>query len=348
MIRFAVADVERGKLKPPLERDKAVYSMLAARVEATYTSEKPLVACTDRHALAQAAYFAFYEHHPLVLSPDAVWLTLAQGFALHVNLNAEALRERFVRHEGKKTLTVVHDGWRLGTPYPHETIVADFSEQLKRELGKTRDLIVCDFSTTTLVERVASEIVLMDAFQAYFKYLALGGCGIPEVILLGTPADWRSIRTRAQVFSEYGLERWTDALLPVLDEIVRTAEGHVDRAFWQSCFRYQGGSGPDLMTGWMVTLFPYFRFNKRSPLMWNEWLDWKANLEESTHSFYDIIHGLSLGMIPGSLATAPVTHRDASTGVDTELRFVGGLFGVVQDPASGALAPEAGWAITYA
>ncbi|WP_441290726.1 DUF4419 domain-containing protein [Sorangium sp. KYC3313] len=32
-----------------------------------------------------------------VLSPDAVWLCLAQGFAHHVALNAEALRGRFVR-----------------------------------------------------------------------------------------------------------------------------------------------------------------------------------------------------------------------------------------------------------
>lgn len=47
-----------------------------------------------------------------MLTPDAIWLTLAQGFALHVNENAEALRDRFVRHDGRKTL-VVHsaEGW---------------------------------------------------------------------------------------------------------------------------------------------------------------------------------------------------------------------------------------------
>ena len=52
--------------------------------------------------LAQMAHDAFYEHRPMTLSPDAVWFTIAQGFATHVNLNAEALRHRFVRHEGKK------------------------------------------------------------------------------------------------------------------------------------------------------------------------------------------------------------------------------------------------------
>lgn len=330
-----------------LDRDAALRSMIAKRVEAMYASERPLVACTDTHALAQAAHDAFYLHYPLVLSPDAVWLTLAQGFAHHVNLNAEALRERFVRHQGKKTLVVQHPALVLGHPYAWETIVEDFSDLLKSELGKTRDLVVCEFSTTTLAERVASEVVLMDAFQAYFRYSVLGGCGIPEITLLGTPDDWRSIRTRAQVFSEYGLERWTDALLPVLDQIVRTAEGSVDRAFWQSCFRYESGSGPSMMTGWMVTLFPYFRISKQAPLMWNEWLDWRANLEHSTFSLYNMIHGLSLGMIPGSIASAPVEHTDYRTGVKTDLRFLGGLFGVVQDPATLSLAPEAGWAIAY-
>lgn len=43
-----------------------------------------------------AASASFFLHYPLRLSPDAVWLTLARGFALHVNLHAEQLRHRFV------------------------------------------------------------------------------------------------------------------------------------------------------------------------------------------------------------------------------------------------------------
>lgn len=330
-----------------LERERALRTMLGQRVEALCPSEHPLVACNDKHALVQAAHDAFYLHHPLVLSPDAVWLTLAQGFALHVNLNAEALRERFVRHQGKKPLSIVRPDLVLGQPNDWESVVHEFSAKLRVELGPTRDLVVCDFSTTTVVERVASEIVLMDAFQAYFAYRTLGGCGIPEVTLLGTPDDWRSIRRRAQVFSEYGLERWTDALLPVLDELVRTAEGAVDRAFWQSCFRYESGSGASRMTGWMVTLFPYVRLSKASPWQWNEWLDWRANLEGSAHCLFGMIHGVTLEMVPGSIASAPVVHTDLRAGVSTPLRYLGGLFGVVQDPATRSLAPEAGWAIVY-
>jgi hypothetical protein len=52
------------------------------------------------HPLIEAVHTAFAEHYPLTLSPDDVWLCLAQGFALHVEANAEGLRSRFVRHQG--------------------------------------------------------------------------------------------------------------------------------------------------------------------------------------------------------------------------------------------------------
>lgn len=35
------------------------------------------------------------------------------------------------------------------------------------------------------------------------------------------------------------------------------------------------------------------------------------------------------------------------TGVIADLRFVAGMFGVVQDPDTGAISPEIGWAIVH-
>jgi hypothetical protein len=51
--------------------------------------------------------------------------------------------------------------------------------------------------------------------------------------------------------------------------------------------------------------------------------------------------------MPGGLASAPVKITDVRTGATHEMRFVAGMFGVVEG-ASGTLAPEFGWAITYA
>lgn len=44
------------------------------------------------HPLLGAIGKAFAQHRSIVLSPDAVWLTIAQGVAQHIRLHAEQLR----------------------------------------------------------------------------------------------------------------------------------------------------------------------------------------------------------------------------------------------------------------
>jgi hypothetical protein len=323
------------------------------RIEAVSPgSGRPLVAATDANALALAAHEAFYSHYPLALSPDAVWFCLAQGFAHHVNLNAESLRERFVRHEGKKKLVVVRPDFFLGRPNPWPEAFAAFSAQIAAHVGKLRDLVVADFSTTGPVERAASEVVLMDAFQAYFEYEMRAGCGIPSVTLLGTADDWRGVRRRAAMLSEFGLEFWAGALLPVLDEVVNAAEGRVDRGFWRSFFRYQSGSGPSELTGWLLTLFPYIKSFESGVerLVPNPYLGgWQRAWQkaDARTGWRFTPEGPGLLAVPGSVASAPVNFVDVRDNSEHPLRFCAGLFGVTQDAASGALAPEFGWAVVH-
>jgi hypothetical protein len=188
----------------------------------------------------------------------------------------------------------------------------------------------------------------MDAFQPYIEYEMRIGCGIPSITLLGSVDDWKSIRRRTAMLSEFGLERWTDVLLPVLDQVVRTAEGTVDRGFWRSFFRYESWSGGSELTGWILALFPYVKvFDK------NGWrlapnphvADWQAKFQAAEAGTSD--GGPSLGAIPSSIASAPVKLVDVRDDTTTPLRFVAGLFGVTQDPKKGALSPEFGWAVVH-
>jgi Domain of unknown function (DUF4419) len=73
-------------------------------------SALPVLVPDGVHPLLSAVGRAFAEHRPLVLSPDAVWLTVMQGVAQHVRLHAEQLRPRLVGHAGRKRITVVVDG----------------------------------------------------------------------------------------------------------------------------------------------------------------------------------------------------------------------------------------------
>src|SRR6185503_3321066 len=124
----------------------------------------------------------------------------------HIGQHAEALRSRLVRHEGKVKLTVRRDDFMKGSranDWPG--MFAELSDRIAEHVGKRRDLVVADFSTTGPVERAASQVVLFDAFKSYFNYSLVTRCGIPEVTLLGTVADWRSIRTRAAALAEFDL-----------------------------------------------------------------------------------------------------------------------------------------------
>ncbi len=346
-----VAPTEPAKTR--LDPRASLEGVLQRRVEAVALSDDRLVVCNDAHPFAQAAHDAFFKHLPLTISPDDVWFCLAQGFAHHVNANAEALRHRFVRHEGKAKLVVERPDFVLGQPNPWPEAFGAFSDQIAAHVGRPlRDMVVADFSTTTPVHRAATEVALMDAFQCYFEYEMLCGCGIPAIHLTGSPDDWRDVRRRAASFADYGLGQWTAALLPVLDEIEATSRGHGDREFWRSFFRYRSTSFGNTMTGWIQVLFPYLRDGDRvkpNPFLDN-WRteDAKAARNETAPRQERVdVDGPDLGAMPSGVSSAPVKVTDRTTGTTHDMRFVAGMLGVAQDPATLGLSAAFGWAVAY-
>lgn len=198
----------------------------------------------------------------------------------------------------------------LGRPSPWSEAFEGFSAALGDRVGKLRDLVCADFSTTGPVERVAYATTLMDTFQSYFTYQLGTLCGIPEI-----------------------------ALVPVLERIVATAEGQVDREFWSSIYRRRSTSGIRGVSGWILTLFPYVEYVgvKRNPFLdcWEEGVhdDWPRT---------DQVR-LDLSCFPMSQSSAPVAFKDLTTGEVADLCFVGGMYGVHQDEATLALRPAWGW-----
>jgi hypothetical protein len=339
-ITFRVSDVERASapLRPP---PREHFELLGRGVEA-WGSNPTDPAPAPRHGFLDAAAWAFASHYPLVLTPDAVWLCIAQGFATHVRLNAERLRGKFVRHQGKETIAVRRDDFVKGSaenPWPEA--FGTFSDEIAARIGRQRDLVVCDFSTTGPCERAASEIVLMDAMQEYFAYEMCSVCGIPEVTLEGTVRDWESIRRRAVALGEYELGFWVEGLLPVLDRLVTTARGQVDVAFWRSFYKLNDSSGGPYVTGWINVLFPYLR-DGRGTFFWNGAVStWAAGLEAGFGG------GPELSHIPGGLSRVPFLWKIGSEPVQVTfpMELLGGFVGIAQDPGTLALRPAIGWAV---
>lgn len=319
-------------------------------IEATWLPREPLVACDDDHALLTAMNLSFYEHYPLRLSPDAIWITLARGFALHVNEHAEALRHRFVAHTRQKKLTVLRPDFLPGEQNPWPEVFAEFSDQIAEQTGGMSELVQADFSTTGPVERAVSNLMAMESFKSYFEYLMYAGCGTPSITLTGTAEDWSKLRQRAQRFADFGLEEWIRALDPILAEFVQAKNGQVNTDLWQSMFRYHSGSGPTVMTGWANVFFPYFKNRQTETLYPNPFLqDWSERLAfddlQNWQDRREDPQGVGMGAIPSCFTSVPLTIFWGNQ--ESKMRLIGGLLGVSQDNATLAVAPQCGWAIVY-
>ncbi len=356
MTTIVVSEVSRGEAYESLNIDASIASLVKKKLEAAVCDARRLVSCDTQHAFVKAAHDSFYDHHPLVIRPDDVWFCIAQGFAAHVNQNVEMLRERFVAHDGKKKLIVDRPDFLLGQSNPWPEVFQAFGDQIGAHVGKLQKLVSARFSTTTPIEAAAFDVCVMDVFQGYFDYEILAGCGIPEITVLGTPEDWASMIPRVRHLSEYGLEEWAAALVPVLEKIQKTAAGERDTGFWRSFFRYESGSGPAELTGWILTLFPYLISEiETKRLAPNPYLStwaqgWRhADTREESLGLNSLDQAQGPGMwnIPGSLASAPVRLEDRMTEAEHTLRLVAGMFGVEQDVETLALSPAFGWAVVY-
>ena len=309
------------------------------------------------NALISALHTAWSNHYPVVLTPDIIWLCIAQGLAHHINANAEKLRHLFVQHEGKKVLTVKRADFVKGSPAnPWPEVFESFSVQIRDHIGdKTHDLLTPAFSTTGPVEKAAAQVVLMNCFKQYFVYRFLCICGIPEITLEGSVDDWKQLREKTLALAEYDLAWWIDALRPILDQFVAAASGSVDQKFWCRIYHQYGGEmayepGP-FVTGWVLALFPYIKDDQRNPYLtlWQNKDPASHNLARSDRGFWGGWSGGELagvmhsGFPPGVVSTPFIWQQ--STIQTYPMHFFAGFTAVTQDPSTLAIRPEIGWAV---
>jgi len=320
-------------------------------VEACSGQHGRLVAEVTFHPVIAAIHLAFNDHRPLVLSPDMFWLLIAQGLANHVNANSEELRSRFIEHSGKVEIAFRRDDFIKSSPdNPWPEVLSEFSREIRGYIGEaTHDLLLPDFSTTGVVERAAAEVVLLDAMQSFFRFFMRSMCGIPQIRLEGTPADWERLAERTKGIGQFGLSWWTEVLGPILDEFVAASRGKANARFWRSIYKVDDSSGGPYITGWITAFFPYLKCQRTEALGMNPWLlEGGKRLqsllspeeEQYRRSFRD---GPTTESFLVGLAGAPFQWDYFSRSI--EMEFFGGFIGVRQDQATLELRPEIGWAV---
>jgi len=320
--------------------ERAVTNNALPLINESAESDRPLlrgIPDTRLHPLIDAVHIAFSQHYPLTLSPDAVWLTIAQGFSHHLAANGEALRGRLVRHLGRRKLIARMLDLNLDN---FERAIADLSAQIREATDLVlHESLICDFSTTTPEIRAASEVALMDTYASYFEYEMLCVCGIPHINITGSVEDWERIRARAEVLETYELAWWIDRLRPILDEFVLAAAGRPTREFWQAIYKPLKAYKDKLATGWITDLFPYLG---DAPGRCTNWTlaaprhDWSLSATGG---------GVSLSSFPSGLASVPVKvcFPDRPS---IPVHLVAGFFAVEQHASDLALSPLISWSVT--
>jgi hypothetical protein len=335
-IRFAVHDVLIGGERLPTQK---LY------LQAAEVLNRKIESCSDYHSsvcsrltyqpLLAAVYTAYSLHYPLKISPDAVWLTIAQGIAHHMAIHGESLRDRFVAHTGKIKLTCEVKGWVEASPEnPWGEAVESWTDQIKEHVGAAiHGALRCDFTTTDQASRIASLIVMMDIFETYFKYELVGICGIPRITLTGTPEDWDRMVAKVRLLRCFEIDWWLDKLLPLVEEMARARTGVIDLVHWQNICKLTDAYGGSEINGWIAYFFPYLREQAQGPC-------------KMRNPIFEDGSGFQTFSAPSGLSEVPFTWEQ--DGRRRLMNAVGGLMGVRQDAMSLALEPVAGWAICEA
>ena len=280
---------------------------------------------------------AYADHRPFVISPDMVWQLIGFNFSEYVNNHSEEMRSLLVNHEGVKELKIMTDEDILGDKNADwSDIFEKFSVAIAENTkGDIAQLMTSDFTTTGPTERIASQITLMESLKSYFHYVAGRlACGIPNITLKGTPADWRKVAEKVQQLEQYNMGWWTKELKPIMAEFVKTAEGRPDKKFWKDIVmqdrpdRLRGGGcsseKPTNLDGWVVKLFPDMKNGQM-----------RASIP------YGRMQGAELSSVPFKYQLIdPITRKVIE---ETDIMLYAGFVGVAVDKATGALEPKIGW-----
>ena len=283
---------------------------------------------------------AYAGHYSVILSPDAIWTLISQGFCHHISLNTEKLKDKIVNHEGKMEISVISEYDLYSPLMDWDTLLNGFEIQIAENTkGNIADIMRADFSTTGNTERITSQVTLMSAVKSYFDFAAIHTiCGIPTITIEGTPDDWRKIIKKVESLRDYDLSWWVDDLKPILQEFVNASEGNVNKDFWQNIVKkdrpesMKNGAGCGVkdatkFDGWFLKFMPFDK-DGRTPDA--------------------VVYGRN-DMLP-SVVSAPFTYivKDATGNIisKTPMEIMSGFVGIDVNENTYTMRPHIGWMVS--
>ena len=293
-----------------------------------------------KSSLIQGLVLAYKNHYPITITPDMIWILVLQGFSRFMEKYENLVRERFVNFQGKKDLKIERLAYSPATATKEvwDGIIKEFVEKIGKHVGQECiDNLECNFSTTSQVAQVTSQVAIMSAMKQYFNYRVLmAGCGISSITLEGSVQDWEKIKSKLEFLSTKALKWWTKHLIPIIDNIIATKKYYNSKGklneelieFWKGMIRLKGKGDlydPHLINGWIVKFIP--------------------NLSHEKHEVYEEIYETQ---IPDQIISCLMELTWLSMmgkKVEYKCSLFSGFYGMVQDKETFNVRPVIGYAI---
>ncbi len=364
---FSFPEIERGSFKVrPEDSEWKENTMPLSKLSTRIKNNSKLVQTGDvlhfasdqpntiypyvANGLMSTIYQAYSKHIPLILRPDDIWIAICVAFGKYVNKNAQEMRSCFVEHAGRKQLEI-----KVMSPFMEFTTEnhwCGFVKEMEKKIaenvkGEVSKWMVPNFSTTTFKDRAVGTVVLMGALKEYFSYVGYCCCGLSQVTLMGSLADWTNLVEKAKhlyTFNQKTLSAWADLLIPVLEQFVDAYNGNVDRNFWERiCTNKRVGSGGNVQfRGWFMVFSP-FDANGKYILRSKEAIDYD-------HMYADILDSA----IPDCLIECPFIVEDHTdecgqyanvSGKRYNVNFIAGMMSTCYNEQSNTIYPSVDWAL---
>ena len=206
----------------------------------------------------------YNNHWVLRTCADDWWNIIVRNVAQAIDDNGEKnkVRNFFVEHEGKKTITII-----VGSlaSMDYSWLFDQFSKGIHKNIKVPGyvEAMEADFSTTKPDQLISSQIMLMSSLQKYFDYAVCAECGIPGIEMKGNWQDWSQLVTKTEnlklmlepIVDELGLKPWFESAITTLKKLLSTFEGNPDKDWWSHILSWDVtyGSGEYCCwSGWII------------------------------------------------------------------------------------------------
>lgn len=319
-----------------VSRDK-LYVVMDKVTQYGYEHDRAAYGVADISLGVQTLHQSFAAHVPFTLTPDWVWYMIVHEVAEHVRQNSARYAGLFTQTPDERQMIEVRDdSLRYDAPSDWGRAIELFRAPIRDAVTeRTLRLFTPKFSTTTVEDETTILLAFMDTISSYYEFTMRTMCGIPQILLDGTADDWATLHDMAAALAgEFeGLSGYFSDLLPVLAQIYSTAATQqVDRDFWCSIYKYDGGSGGPYINGWITAFFAHQQTRQGAVL--RDSFDWESMARSS-------FGGFQSNDFPAHVSQVPFNWD--YLGTVYPMTFAAGILGV--DNRDGFMSPRLGFAV---